>query len=527
MHVDPNALCEALSHGFRAASDGSVRFMTQGAFGWVPSTDHGVQAATGMGPARGPRPSSYRSEAYGVLSILRFLVRIAEFTGKVDPWHGVLATDSQSVLKTLGGGDKKCLALDEPVHIDGTKVVLDVLCPDWDILIEIQSALEHLPGLSLKYVKGHQDDKLPYEQLPLLARLNVDADTMAGQFQNNHGQDRPLVLLTSQARVQIHLIEGTVTSSLATNIRHAYCGPPLLEYIQTQNKWSEAITASINWQAHGSALRKQIPRRCHYVKLVHDILPTHSQKNRMDKGKHTCPCCTSLQEDRDHILRCPSADRNKWRHQFLATLYDACVTNHTYVPLQALLLEAIRQWLYPGQDLNNVPQTVHYAQELTPLINAHTRIGWRQLFNGRFCQHWADIQTTHLYNIRNQLPTKHNSGQKWQVTIITVLWEEWHKLWIQRNADVHGKDEATRLIAEKREMTRKLAWIYDQRNHMEPSAQALLFPDIRTHLEQPSWVIQTWLTIKGPTFIQSLRDVKAKAIQNVRSIREYYAPAQG
>jgi hypothetical protein len=100
-------------------------------------------------------------------------------------------------------------------------------------------------------------------------------------------------------------------------------------------------------------------------------------------------------------------------------------------------------------------------------------------------------------------------------------------LWIQRNADVHGKDEATRLIAEKREMTRKLAWIYDQRNHMEPSAQALLFPDIRTHLEQPSWVIQTWLTIKGPTFIQSLRDVKAKAIQNVRSIREYYAPAQG
>jgi hypothetical protein len=142
------------------------------------------------------------------------------------------------------------------VQIDGTKVVLDVLCPDWDILIEIQSALEHLPGLSLKYVKGHQDNKLPYEQLPLLARLNVDADTMAGQFQNNHGQDRPIVLLTSQARVQIHVIEGTVTSSLAANLRHAYCGPPLLEYIRTRHKWSEATTASINWQAHGSALRK-------------------------------------------------------------------------------------------------------------------------------------------------------------------------------------------------------------------------------------------------------------------------------
>jgi hypothetical protein len=45
MHVDPNALCEALSRGLRAASDGSVRFLTQGAFGWALSTDQGIQAA--------------------------------------------------------------------------------------------------------------------------------------------------------------------------------------------------------------------------------------------------------------------------------------------------------------------------------------------------------------------------------------------------------------------------------------------------------------------------------------------------
>lgn len=130
--------------------------------------------------------------------------------------NGILATDSQSVLKTLGGGDKKFLASDEPVQIDGTNVVLDVLCPDWDILIEIQYALEQLPGLRLKYIKGHQDDKLPYERLPLLARLNVDADALAGQ--NNHGHDRPIALLTSRARVQIHLIDGTVTSSLAATL---------------------------------------------------------------------------------------------------------------------------------------------------------------------------------------------------------------------------------------------------------------------------------------------------------------------
>jgi hypothetical protein len=66
---------------------------------------------------------------------------------------GILATDSQSVLKTLGGGDQKFLAADEPVRIDGTTVVLDVLCPEWDILIEIQGALEQMPGYASNLLK--------------------------------------------------------------------------------------------------------------------------------------------------------------------------------------------------------------------------------------------------------------------------------------------------------------------------------------------------------------------------------------
>ena len=524
LHVDPNAVCEALSRGLRAASDGSVRFLSQGAFGWALSTAQGLQAATGMGPARGPRPSSYRAESYGLLSILRFFIRIAEFTGMVEPWQGVLVTDSQSVLKTLGGGDQKFKVTDEPVRIDGTTVVLDVLCPDWDILIEIQAALSQLPGLRLKFIKGHQDKTTPYAQLPLLARLNVDADAMASQFQDLHGQDHPVVLLTPHTHALLHLLDGTVTSSFAATLRHAYCGPPLLEYIRTRNKWSAATVASINWHAHGSALRKQLPRRIHYIKLVHDILPTNSQQNRMDKGKRTCPCCPSLKEDRDHILRCPSGERNRWRHKLLTKLSDTCTTHHTYAPLQTLLLDAVRQWLFPGQDTPDYPQCDQYAVELHPLINTQTRIGWRQLFNGRFSKQWEDIQNTHLYRVRDQLPTKNNSGQRWQVAIITVIWEQWYDLWKLRNADVHGKDEATRALAAKREMSRRLEAIYAQKIHMEPSAQALLFPDIRTHLEQPPWVIQNWISINGPIFMTSLRTVKARAIQNVRSIRSYFAP---
>ncbi len=110
------------------------------------------------------------------------------------------------------------------------------------------------------------------------------------------------------------------------------------------------------------------------------------------------------------------------------------------------------------------------------------------------------------------------------MAIITVIWEQWYVLWKLWNEAVHGKDAAARATAEKREASRRLTVIYDQRNHMEPSAQSLLCPDIRHHLEQPTWVIQNWITINGPVFTNSLRNVKTKAIQNVRSIRTYFAP---
>jgi hypothetical protein len=96
----------------------------------------------------------------------------------------------------------------------------------------------------------------------------------------------------------------------------------------------------------------------------------------------------------------------------------------------------------------------------------------------------GDIQNAHLYRSRHQVSTKTHSGQKWQVAIITLIWEQWYevqKLW---NDNVHGKDDATRVLVDRRKVTRQLAAIYSQRRLMEPSFQDLLYPDIQQHPEQ-------------------------------------------
>jgi hypothetical protein len=98
---DPFTVADKLDTGVRTVSDGSEWSQTQGAFGWSMSDPTGARWATGMGPAHGSAPSSYRSESYGMLSILCFLRRLAEFTGRISSWRGIVATDSQSLLDTL------------------------------------------------------------------------------------------------------------------------------------------------------------------------------------------------------------------------------------------------------------------------------------------------------------------------------------------------------------------------------------------------------------------------------------------
>jgi hypothetical protein len=70
LSMDPFSVCDALAHGIRAVSDGSVRYNTQGSFGWVLSAQDGERTATGMGPAQRPNPASFRAEGYACQCIL-------------------------------------------------------------------------------------------------------------------------------------------------------------------------------------------------------------------------------------------------------------------------------------------------------------------------------------------------------------------------------------------------------------------------------------------------------------------------
>jgi hypothetical protein len=131
-------------------------------------------------------------------------------------WTGYICTDSQSLLDQLFG---KGINQEPQGYTSCNSTTLEVLVPEWDLLIEIQVSLCKLSGLHLKYVKGHQDAKKAYRTLPLMAQLNVDADGLATQYQEESGTPRPHVLMSPNAGVHLVTQDETLTAKYVPIIR--------------------------------------------------------------------------------------------------------------------------------------------------------------------------------------------------------------------------------------------------------------------------------------------------------------------
>jgi hypothetical protein len=283
----------------------------------------------------------------------------------------------------------------------------------------------------------------------------------------------------------------------------------------------------INWEAHRRAMKRKYQRRTHFTKLAFDILPTTSMLNKYDNGRRTCPSCQGVREDRDHILRCLSQRRVTWRIEFMETLNEFCRDTKTDSEVQTLLRISMEQWFSTTEtDIQMSPD--QFSPRLTAIIQQQNKIGWRQIFNGRFALAWSQTQhAAYASRPRRTNEQVKRTGEKWQVQLITSIWTKWEKAWEDRNQALHGTTSAEKNDAMRRDARRQLEVIYQSRHLMEPSVQALLYDEPEEHDRQQLTTTRNWLAQHSQVFKESIRRVRSRAIQNVRSIRTYFSTAGG
>ncbi len=232
-------------------------------FGWVLSSQDGTVLARCSGPAPG-HESSFRSEGYGMLSAARFLQHLFEYCHETRAGPFQFITDNQGLIRRV----MTSLAYDSPYP----NSTLDA---DWDVVNEIVTTLQKMPiQHSFQHVKGHQDDKTEYADLPLNAKLNVDADAEAGEYRYNYPESRPRVPRLPSNPAQLHIRGITVSSHYRTEIEKASSLHQLRAYIQEKNKWTQTEMDYLNWAAERKALGRMSARKTQLTKMCHKILPT-------------------------------------------------------------------------------------------------------------------------------------------------------------------------------------------------------------------------------------------------------------
>eukprot|EP00957_Ditylum_brightwellii_P162948 12407999-Ditylum_brightwellii.AAC.1 len=107
-----------------------------------------------------------------------------------------------------------------------------MLTSDWDVNAQISKILDIgtiLP--KFEHIKGHQDKKKKYEDLPLLAKLNVDANLRAVKFQASNANFIRKVIRLPVNAVQLHINGVTVNSNYSSKLKYSATEGPLLRYI--------------------------------------------------------------------------------------------------------------------------------------------------------------------------------------------------------------------------------------------------------------------------------------------------------
>jgi hypothetical protein len=495
-----------------SVSDGSA-FDRSMSFGWTMSLLNGTRLATCAGPAHGSKQSSFRAEGYGLLSITRFLHHLFEFCQSRPEWKLQLSCDNDPLLKRVNAA--------RPFKTCFPNCTLDA---DWDIVNMIVRTLHQSScNIVLPHVKGHQDDKLAYEDLPLDAQLNCDADYEAVYHQTIYAAYRPTVPRMPLNGAQLHIQGATINSGYKTAIRNAFTASALTSQIQQRNNWTLQTMETINLTSHKQAIDRLSARHPQLVKLCHDILPTAKQTNRYNSIMSAeCYLCKHDVEDLNHLLRCSHPDRKPWRHTLYKALRATCENHITRPYLVDILLNGIDAWI------NEIPfDKLEYPVLYHRLIDEQSSLGWRQLFQGRMTSEWARLQDQHLKQLK--VTANCHTGTLWTTNIITTIWKEFFTMWNARNTAIHGNDSDTRQQSRIRLATVHLRHLHSKRNDVLATDRDLFIGETDADIDR--WAqtrsathIENWLRIWKPVILDSAKAARAFAIKSVKPIHQYFAP---
>jgi len=473
-----------------AARDGLVLKMSSGSFGLVlVHVQTKTTIAAAMGAAPGFQPSSFRAEAYDALAVLRLIWLLSTYTGIILSATLRHCIDSNSLVRQISYEARR--------RYPNPRTTLQ---PDWDVtqgIIHTLSDFHDSSTYRVQWIKSHQDDDTPVQDISLAATANCNADSLAEAFQR---------MITGTAA---HLIieDVTVTGKFKRAIRDAITLPSYFAYLERRFEWSNNDRTNIDWKAFHRIIRPFSSQHATLVKHLHGIAPTVKYAHRYDAHQPArCPACECPVECNNHLMACLAPSREAFRIKFMRRVEGMqggkTATDHM-----------LWQILFCGLALvhsaaDGIILSADYPPIYHALIEHQNRIGWIHLYCGRWSCHWRII---HESWCRGKDPeTTYTNGGDWVCAVGRTLLSGWFELWALRNQERHKKNA-------------------DEQNEVRPADRDIFcFASVEEHMTSgsPMAAIQDWCSDTFPAVLASVSLAAKEGVQDNARIQDYFTSGE-
>jgi ribonuclease HI len=492
-----------------AACDGSV-LESQGTFGWVLATSNPPRTLLSCsGPAYGHGMDSFRAEAYGILSLVTMLHLLSTQANQPLPPISIWC-DNQAVVNTVN----------KITHRKRPTFPSDTVRPSWDILQAVCTQFRQHPNLTIQHVKGHQDLQGDVRDLPLPAKLNIEADKLATSFQHrtSHVEDRGPMIPGTGCHLCIN--KQVIPSHQRHHIRARRGTRALLKYIQQKHNLTGEAIGQIEWDGHCNAVKAFRQKSSTFTtKFLSKWLPVGKQTHRYNPTIYTsrCPSCDCAVEDFQHAFCCPA--RQQWQSSLRDDLLKAFQATNTDQVLQQFLLQGMNHWF---RDTPLPPTTT--SERYNPLVESQGSIGWHQLIFGRWSQLWGYYQLQHLQ--RHNIPINHNNhGVGWTSKLILIIWSHFYEEWTTRNQALHGSDKQSWQNARRTKAEYKIRSLYKLREKCARSCQlAWFYQSADEHFQREKQVssLENWISLNETRIMAHVASQKSNRRQGQHSLTDFF-----
>jgi hypothetical protein len=129
-------------------------------------------------------------------------------------------------------------------------------------------------------------------------------------------------------------------------------------HILRKTGWTEITFSRVDWKAHSSAFDKLTRhQRIATAKLIHKLSNVNKQNNLYFKTDSTCPICTRIEEDFQHVLECQDPRAIVYWKNCLTQLETDINNICTPTIVTKTIIQGFTHWLTPPVGRSRAPTT--------------------------------------------------------------------------------------------------------------------------------------------------------------------------